>query len=290
MRSDAGPGSRAGRVGDRLKRGLPPDAVPGAATTVDAFLGGQIEIEQPARGYRAGLDAVLLAAAAQPVRSNSGPLRVVDVGAGVGTAGLCLAARLDEADVTLVERDLLASQLSDRNIERNRLAARARVVTVDVMKPAPEAVKQSLADASFDLAISNPPYLAEGRHRPSADELKAAAHAMPEDGLDRWLRFMARMTRPGGTAVIIHRADCLEPLLAALNGRFGGVVVLPLHPRAGEPASRVIVRAVKASRAPLRIAHGLVLHDDDGTFQPDIKAVLSAPRALDWPAPGQTPG
>jgi tRNA1(Val) A37 N6-methylase TrmN6 len=98
------------------------------------------------------------------------------------------------------------------------------------------------------------------------------------------------MTRPGGTAVIIHRADCLEPLLAALNGRFGGVVVLPLHPRAGEPASRVIVRAVKASRAPLRIAQGLVLHDDNGTFQPGIKAVLSAPRALDWPRLGRASG
>lgn len=290
MRSDAGSGNLAGGDERRGRQPSPVAAVPGKLTTVDAFLGGEVEIEQPAKGYRAGLDAVLLAAAVQPVRSNSGPLRVVDVGAGVGTAALCLAARLEEADVTLVERDPLASQLSDRNIERNSLAGRARVVTVDVMKPAPEAVKQGLADASFDLAISNPPYLAEGRHRPSADELKAAAHAMPEDGLDRWLRFMARMTRPGGTAVIIHRADCLEPLLAALNGRFGGVVVLPLHPRAGEPASRVIVRAVKASRAPLRIAQGLVLHDDDGAFRPDIKAVLSAPRALDWPGPGQAPG
>jgi tRNA1(Val) A37 N6-methylase TrmN6 len=265
-------------------------ALPGALTTVDAFLGGEIEIEQPAKGYRAGLDAVLLAAAARPVRPVCEPLRVVDVGAGVGTAGLCLAARLGEADVTLVERDALASRLASRNIERNRLGARARVATIDVMRPAPDAGKQGLPDASFDLAISNPPYLAEGRHRPSADDLKAAAHAMPEDGLDRWLRFMARMTRPGGTAVIIHRADCLAALLAALDRRFGDVMVLPLHPRAGEPASRVLVRAVKASRAPLRIAQGLVLHDKEGSFRPDIKAVLSAPRALEWPRAGLPPG
>ncbi len=290
MRSDAAPGDLAGRNQDRGRQSSSAESVPGVLTTVDAFLGGEIEIEQPAKGYRAGLDAVLLAAAARPVRSVSAPLHVVDVGAGVGTAGLCLATRLGDADVTLVERDALASRLASRNIERNRLGARARVATIDVMRPAPDAAKQGLPDASFDLAISNPPYLAEGHHRPSADDLKAAAHAMPEDGLGRWLRFMARMTRPGGTAVLIHRADCLAALLAALDRRFGDVMVLPLHPRAGEPASRVIVRAVKASRAPLRIAQGLVLHDKAGSFRPDIKAVLSAPRALEWPLAGRAPG
>lgn len=290
MRSDAGPGDLAGRNQDRARQPSSGDSVPGVLTTVDAFLGGEIEIEQPAKGYRAGLDAVLLAAAARPVRSVPAPLRVVDVGAGVGTAGLCLAARLGEADVTLVERDALASRLASRNIERNRLGARARVATIDVMRPAPDAGKQGLPDASFDLAISNPPYLAEGHHRPSADDLKAAAHAMPADGLDRWLRFMARMTRPSGTVVLIHRADCLAALLAALDRRFGDVMVLPLHPRVGEPASRVIVHAVKASRAPLRIAPGLVLHDKAGSFRPDIKVVLSAPRALEWPRTGRAPG
>lgn len=251
------------------------------ATTIDAFLGGAVEIEQPAKGYRAGLDAVLLAASA-PATSDAETLRVLDVGAGVGTAGLCLATRLKNSDVTLVERDSVASRLAAANVARNGLAGRARVVTADVLAPAAHNPADQLPAAGFDLAISNPPYLTEGHHRPSANDLKAASHAMPPDGLDRWLRFMARMTRPGGTTLIVHRADCLEALLKAVSGRFGDILVLPLHPRDGQPASRVIIRAVKASRAPLAIAPGRILHQSDGSFTPDIKAVLTGPRALDW--------
>lgn len=253
------------------------------ATTVDAFLGGAVEIEQPAKGYRAGLDAVLLAASVDgslPIPAS--PLRVLDVGAGVGTAGLCLAARLKTADVTLLERDPHLIRLADANITRNRLTGRARTVSVDVLAPALASATPSLPDASFDVAISNPPYLAEGRHRPSANDIKAASHAMPSDGLDRWLRFMARMTRPGGTAFIIHRADCLDALIPAFARRFGDLLILPLHPRQDAAASRVVVRGTKASRAPLKIAPGRVLHDADGAFTPDIKEVLAAPRGLAW--------
>ena len=254
----------------------------GRPTTVDAFLGGAVEIEQPARGYRAGLDAVLLAASA-PAALAGRPARVLDVGAGVGTAGICLLARLEAAALTLLERDPVASALAAANLARNHLTDRARVVTADITAPATAIAAGDLPEAAFDLAISNPPYLTEGRHRPSRDDLKKASHAMPGDGLDRWLRFMARMTRPGGTALLIHRADCLEALLSALSGRFGAVVVLPLHPREGAPASRVIVRATKASRAPLRMAQGLVLHRPDGAFSPAVKRALSAPEPLPWP-------
>ena len=253
--------------------------------TVDAFLGGAVEIEQPAKGYRAGLDAVLLAASARDVQSGHGlPMRILDVGAGVGTAGLCLATRLENADVTLVERDPELSRLAAANVARNGLADRARVVTADVLAPVGVTATDRLEEASFDVAISNPPYLTHGRHRPSANALKAASHAMPPDGLDRWLRFMARMTRPGATVLMIHRADSLEALLTALSGRFGDVLILPLHPRDDAPASRVLVRATKASRAPLAIAPGRVLHEGDGAFRPEIKAVLTAPRAFSWMA------
>lgn len=283
MPNDEGPDGFSGLPCRRAGPASAPKVPAASLTTVDAFLGGAIEIEQPARGYRAGLDAVLLAAAATPIRPKRGAISVIDVGAGVGTAGLCLAARLGSADVTLVEQDPLAGRLAERNILRNDLTARARVAMVDVLKPASLGKTRLPPDASFDLSISNPPYLVDGRLRRSDDAFKAASHAMPEEGLDRWLRFMARMTQPGGTALIVHRADCLHALLAAMASRFGDVTVLPLHPRRGEPASRVIVRAIKGSRAPLRLAHGLALHDDDGSFRPDIKAVLTAPRGLKWP-------
>ena len=64
-----------------------PDQRPKAApfaTTDDAFLGGRVQVLQPRKGFRAGLDAVMLAAAV-PARAGD---RVCELGAGVGTAGV----------------------------------------------------------------------------------------------------------------------------------------------------------------------------------------------------------
>ena len=98
--------------------------------------------------------------------------------------------------------------------------------------------------------------------------------------LELWVRFLTAMTAPRGTLTLIHRADALAALLARLERRFGGLVVFPLFPRDGEPASRVLVRGVKGSRAPLRLARGLVLHEASGAYSAAADAVLREGRAL----------
>ncbi len=134
---------------------------------------------------------------------------------------------------------------------------------------------------SFDHVLSNPPFHTEGRGTAASDALKAAGHAMPDGNLDRWVRFMAAMSRPGGTATLIHRAEALGQILEAMAGRFGGILVLPIHPREGEPASRILVQGTKGSRAPLRLLAGLVLHDPGQRFTAEVEAVLRHGAALD---------
>jgi tRNA1(Val) A37 N6-methylase TrmN6 len=236
----------------------------------DAFLGGRLRIFQPGNGYRAGVDGVLLAATVQA----SAGTRVLDVGAGVGVVGLCIAHRLAGVHVTLIERDARLAALARRNVERNGFGASARVIEADILQPLGATPELAAAAESFDHVVSNPPFLVEGRGSISRDPIKARANAMPEGALDRWARFMAAMLRPGGRIGMIHRAEALPEILPALAGRFGGVVILPLHARAGHPAFRVLVAAVKGSRAPMELQPGLVLHDADGSFQPRIEAVL----------------
>jgi tRNA1(Val) A37 N6-methylase TrmN6 len=240
------------------------------AVSEDDFLGGALSILQPGQGYRAGLDGVLLAAAVT-ARPND---RVLDVGAGVGVAGLAVARRLPLVRVTLIERDARFAALARRNIERNGLGARASVIEADVTGSLGDVPALATAAGSFDHALANPPYHTQGHGTAAGDPAKAAANAMPAGALDRWLRFMAAMVRPGGTATLIHRADALHEVLSGLAGRFGGIVVLPLHPREGEPASRVLVQAIKGSRAPLELRPGLVLHAADHGFRPQIEAIL----------------
>lgn len=245
--------------------------------TDDAFLGGALRITQPARGYRAGMDAVLVAAAI-PIDAGSEAIEVLDAGAGVGVLGLCLARRCSRANVALVEIDPSLASLACENITRNGLQSQMRVIVADVMSGGaafdPRQGARELAPGAFQHVASNPPYAFDGEGTASPDPRKARAHAMPQAGLDAWIRFMTAACANDGTITLIHRTEALPGLLSALDSRFGAIEILPLHARSGEPARRVIVRGIKGSRAPLRLLAGRTIHTHGQEFHPDIDAVL----------------
>lgn len=247
-----------------------------AELTDDAFLGGVLRLRQPKSGYRAGLDAVMLAAAVP-----MGCKCVLDAGAGVGTAGLCLAARDKSVHVTLFEREPLLTRIAEDNVVRNGLSARVGVATGQVGQPSAALDRLGVSADAFDHVIANPPFHQTGRGTKAAEPMKANAHEMPQDGLELWARFMARAVAPGGGATVIHKADALGLLLDALAGRFGALKILPLHSYESEPAHRIIVQGVKASRAPLTLLPGFVLHGPDGKFTPRAEAILRSGAALE---------
>lgn len=243
------------------------------ATTLDHFLDGRLTIEQPARGrHRAGLDALLLAAAVPEDATGA----VVDLGAGVGTAGLAVAARVPGVAVRLAERDPVAVDLALANAARAENAAfgaRVAVVAVDLLA-APKAREAVLPRESADWVICNPPYYAADEVRASPKEARAAAHVLA-GSLDDWLRVAAATLRPHGRLALIFRGDGLAEILAAVAGRFGAVAVTPIHPRVDEPAHRLVVRAVKGSRARAVVLPGLVLHPAaDNSYLAEADAVL----------------
>jgi FkbM family methyltransferase len=255
--------------------------------TDDAFLGGALAILQPRSGYRAGLDAVMLAASVPA--DTSRPLRVLDVGAGVGTAGLCVARRIPSAEVVLLEREPHLAELAAENVRRNALHDRVRVVNAAVGAPAGELRAAGLVDESFGHVIANPPYHDTAAGTLATDAAKAAAHAMPDAELEHWARFMARMCAPRGLACIVHKADALHRLLTAMEPRFGDIQILPLHPRPGDPAHRVIVDGVKGSKGPLQLRAGFVLHAEGNDFTEAAQAILRSGAALDMHRVGRPP-
>ncbi len=249
-------------------------------TTDDAFLGGLINILQPQAGYRAGLDAVLLASAidAPPNRKLQ---KVLDVGSGVGTVGLCAAARLPGLNVTLLEREPLFAALATENIKRNALQSRCNVVTADVTGLAADHTALGLVDESFDYVVANPPFHTTGRGTRAPNHLKSRAHAMEENALEDWARFMVRMTAPGGCITFIHKAQSLPDLLTVLSPRFGGLVVLPIVSHQGGLASRVLVRGVKGSRAEMSLLSPFIVHSEGRAYTPAAEAILRHGAALD---------
>jgi tRNA1(Val) A37 N6-methylase TrmN6 len=240
------------------------------ATTSDAFLNGRLHLRQPAKGFRSGLDAVFLAAAC-PAKPGD---HVLEAGCGAGVASLCLLARIPGIEVTGVEADVELTALSKENASANGFGEAFKAIAADVTAPWSLLEAAGLRPECYDHVIANPPFFAHGRARLSKDSRKARSRAMEEGGLDAWLRFLAGAAKPGGTATVIHTAEALQSLLNAFESRFGGLCVRPLYPKAGAPAIRIVVHGTKGSRAPLSLAPGVTLHEDDGTPASAAKVIL----------------
>ncbi|WP_337188222.1 methyltransferase [Phenylobacterium sp.] len=241
--------------------------------TEDLLLGGRIRLRQPARGYRAGLDAALLAAAC-----DAGPgARVIEAGCGPGAALLAAAARRPQAQFTGVERDADARALALANVGLNGLQGRVEALIGDVA-----ARFKALGLPPFDAALANPPFFDDPAALRAPAPEKAAAW-IADEGLMAWTEFLLKAVREGGTITMIHRADRLADLLGLLAPKAGSFQVRPIHPFADEPAKRVLVRAVKTGKAPLRLLPPLVLHDRGGAkHRPEVEAILRGETDLPW--------
>jgi len=252
-----------------------------ASRTVDAFLGGAFEAVQPAGGgHRSGLEAILLAAAIPSAFTGD----VVDLGAGAGVAGFAVACRCPAARVTLVDRDPEALACAAEGLARPANAAfagRVSIVSADVAAPEADRAAAGLGRESADLVVMNPPFRNAGAGTASPELARRAAHVLDADAPDVWVRTATATLRSGGRLVAIYRADGFAELLAALAGRFGDRTVLPVHPREGEPALRVIVAARKGSRGPDRLLQGFMLHGEEGgAYLPPAEQILRAGAAL----------
>jgi len=225
------------------------------------------------RGYRAGLDAALLAAAC-----DAGPgERDFEAGCGVGAALLAAATREPEAQFVGLERDPEALELAQRNIGLNAMAGRVSAHAGDV-----GAGFKALGLEPCDVAISNPPFFDDpGALRGPAPEREGAYLA--EAGLAAWCAFLVKAVREGGRIIMIHRADRLADILALLSPKCGSFRIRPVHPFADQPAKRVLVRAVKTGKAPLALLPPLVLHDHSGAkHTQEAETILRGEAGLGW--------
>ena len=243
----------------------------------DAILGGRLTLGQPLRGHRFGHDAILLAAAT-PAQAGE---RAVELGAGVGAAGLALAWRVAGLDVSLVEIDPALTALSQENAKRNGLAARVRSVCLDVAVPLSAYVAAGLLPGSSDQVLMNPPF--NPPQNASPDRGRRMARTASDETLSAWLRAAAWLLRSSGVVTFIWRADGLADVLTALAADFGAISLLPIHPKPGIAAIRVLARAKKGSGGPVSLLPGFVLADADGRPSADAEAVLRDGAVLPFP-------
>ena len=232
----------------------------------DKFLCGKLRLLQPLKGYRAATDPVLLAAACPAQPGDT----VLDLGCGAGAAALCLGFRVPGLTLAGLELQPDYADLARRNAQRNGIALQVHEGDIASM---PAALRHD-----FDHVIANPPYYPPGG---SPSPVAGRARAMQVDTpLADWVSAATRRLRPGGWLTLICGADGLPQVLAALGTKLGSAAVLPLQPREGRPAPRILLQARKGGRAPFRLLAPFVIHaglEHDGdreSYTPQANAVL----------------
>jgi tRNA1Val (adenine37-N6)-methyltransferase len=225
----------------------------------DRFLGGRFVARQPLHGFRAGTDAVMLAAA---VPAQAGE-ELLELGSGAGIASLAVAVRVPGCGIIGAELALELVRLAGENARTNAMERRVRFDEADALN-LPEPLRRS-----FDHVFLNPPFHETGQISPSEERALAREDA---GRLGDWFSAGLKRVRAGGTLTAILRADRLAEALKKLPQQ--GVVILPLWPRSGEAAKRVIVQVRKNSHAASALLAGIILHEADGSYTREADAVL----------------
>ncbi|WP_417243897.1 tRNA1(Val) (adenine(37)-N6)-methyltransferase [Celeribacter sp.] len=255
---------------------MTPASTPTSDETCDDFLGGRVRLVQPAKGYRAGVDPVLLAAA---TGAQAGQ-QILELGCGAGAASLCLNARVSGLSFVGIEMQAEYAGLARRNAQAN--GAAMQVIEADLRHLPPEVKARR-----FDHVIANPPYYQRGKSTSAQDAGRDVALG-GDTPLAAWVDVAARRLAPKGYLTMIQKADRLPDVLGALSGRLGSVRVLPVQPRVARPAQLVIVQARKGGRADFVLQAPLMMHAgahherDADSYTPQVSGILRNAQAIAW--------
>lgn len=247
--------------------------------SLDYLFGRRLVLRQLPKGsHRAGTDTVLLAAAAP---RTAGGL-IIDLGCGVGTVGIAAALFDPAAAVVLVDCDPAALVLAAENATRNGVAGRSQIIKADILGTAAARRTAGLVPNKAAVVLTNPPFAEETRVRSSPNPSRRNAHVLPDGGLDIWVKTACDLLAPGGSMIMIHRADALPAVLKAMDRRFGAIAVRPVLPRDGAASHRMLIRGIRGSRAPFTLLPPLVLHAADGSLLPEAEAIHRGELPITW--------
>ncbi|MBR1649251.1 MAG: methyltransferase domain-containing protein [Alphaproteobacteria bacterium] len=232
--------------------------------TSDYLLDHRIKIFQPVNGYRASSDAIILSSLVKEIKEGE---KVLDIGSGTGAISLCLAYRFRKALITGLEIQPRLAELANLSAKENGFD-NVCFINTDIRTP------DTLQFGQYDHIITNPPYAENDM--PSPNSGKATAHNLENFNLKQWLETSLKYLRPRGMFYTINRAEAIAEIMQTLNGRVGDIFIVPLFSKNNQNAKRVMISARKSCRTPCRIAQGLIVHNEDGTYSEEAQKILRA--------------
>jgi tRNA1(Val) A37 N6-methylase TrmN6 len=237
-----------------------------------------VQLYQVSGGFRTSMDSIMLAAACPVISSQS----VLDLGCGVGSAGLCVLHRVK--DIKLHGIDIQADhiELAKKNAAlNNSMADNSSFHCADIR----DLIKSNIG--TFDHVICNPPYKEAGTHKhsPSPAKAQAMGHVSEDISLRSWIDCAWHHIKGQGSLTIIHEAEHCDSIIHGLYSarggrRFGHIEIIPLYPKTGIAAKRVIIRAWKHKKSGSSLLPGITLHNMDGSYTAEADNILRGGQAL----------
>lgn len=236
-----------------------------ATTTTDVISDGSLEIIQHRRGFRFGLDALLLATDLPTLPDDA---TVVDLGAAQGTVGLCIASRHPQWDVICVERQPQLAALLGENIAHNELSTRVRAVEADLRE-----FRARFDAHSADLVVCNPPYYRAGQRRPSENPERASAHHELHGTLADFVRAAAYILKQRGWFKVIVPPVRMPDLLQAVRETDLSLDTTRFfHSRADEDAYLLETVFRRGGAPDVRVRPPLYIYRDADDYSDEVES------------------
>lgn len=232
----------------------------------------KVVVWQPTQGYRFSIDTLMMVAG---LPQNNAAFTLLELGSGVGTGCLAASFHFPQAKITGVETQELLHQIALQNKQENNFK-NIEFLHGDMCEQLKE------CHNSYDVVMCNPPFYREPHRTPSADNCKGTSHFEGATPLEKWVRKASKCLRPYGELVMIHEAASLDRLIVHFKeSNFGSINIIPLWPKEGREAKRIIIKAKKLGRAHLHLHHGITIHCNDGSYTSSVKDILEGKTLID---------
>jgi tRNA1Val (adenine37-N6)-methyltransferase len=229
---------------------------------------GIVTIIQQKKGHRFTLDSLLLADFCC-IKPRD---KILEPGAGTGVISILLAKKFPGTAITAVESQPITVKLANRNIADNGLDSRITLVEQDI-----KGLKKILAQESFDVIVTNPPYTKAGSGKRSPSAARQVARHDASADIGAWLDLQCFLKNKGRYNLIFPAARTTEIVSLMRTRHFEPKRARFVHTYQDRPASLVLIEAVKAAGTSLEILPPLFVHEHGGAYSDDMKKMYSTP-------------
>jgi len=237
---------------------------------LDLFLDGNVKVYQPAKGYRSGVDAILLASIVNVDSYNPNKnIRVLDMGCGVGVASFALGFRLNNLDILGVDNNPILYEISQENKKLNNFSSKVDTKLLNI-------VDNKDFQNNFDVVISNPPYFKNSQNKNVAEFSSKDLGNMESVGnLADFIQMAFTSLKNGGDFYLIFNSLRMQECLGLLSTKhWGGLELYPIYSYVNQKATRFIIKVKKLSKSASILNHGITMHNPDGSYTTRANNIL----------------